>query len=50
VELPHAGEERRAEFWLPKAKTADYKFVRMKLQELLERFPFTGARIKGFTA
>jgi hypothetical protein len=50
VELPHAGEERTAEFWLPKAKAADMGFVKMKIREVLERFPFVRARVKGFAA
>jgi hypothetical protein len=50
VELPHAGEERAADFWLPKAKATDWAFVKMKLGEVLERFPFVGARVKGFAA
>lgn len=50
VELPHLGEERLADFWLPKAKTTDRGFVKMKLREVLERFPFVGARVKGFAA
>jgi hypothetical protein len=50
VELPHAGEERPAEFWLPKCKAADLKFVRMKLREVLELYPFVGAKVKGFAA
>ena len=48
VELPNANKEERADFWLPKAKTADIEFVKMKVREILERFPFVGARIKGF--
>ena len=50
VELPHAGEEKEAEFWLPKSKVTDRSFVRMKIREVLERFPFVGARVKGFAA
>lgn len=48
VELPQSGQEREAEFWLPKSKTADRGFVKMKLREVLERFPFVGIRVKGF--
>jgi hypothetical protein len=48
VELPHAGEENTAEFWLPKTKTTDYKFIKMKIREVLEHFPFVGAKVKGF--
>jgi len=50
VELPFSGEERVADFWLPKAKTADRGFVKLKLREVLERFPFVGAKVKGFAA
>ena len=50
VELPHAGDERTADFWLPKAKSTDRGFVKMKLKEVLDRYPFVGARIKGFAA
>ena len=50
VELPHSGEERLADFWLPKTKTADRGFVKMKLREVLERYPFIGAKVKGFAA
>jgi len=48
VELPRAGEVRDAEFWLPKALTSDRAFVKMKLKEVLEKFPFEGARVRGF--
>ena len=50
VELPHLGEEHPVDFWLPKAKAFDRGFVKMKVQEVLERFPFVGARVKGFAA
>jgi len=50
VELPHSGEEKTADFWVPKSKATDRGFVVLKIKEVLERFPFVGARVKGFAA
>jgi hypothetical protein len=50
VVLSCGGEERAAEFWLPKSMTANVGFVKKKLGEVLEGFPFEGAGIKGFAA
>jgi len=48
VELPHNGTVIEEVFWLPKSKTSDWYFVKMKLLDVLNRYPHVGARIKGF--
>jgi hypothetical protein len=47
IMLPHIGEEKADEFWLPKTKIDDNDFIKMKLREVLEKYPFVGVKIKG---
>ncbi|MDR0719464.1 MAG: hypothetical protein LBF78_07495 [Treponema sp.] len=47
VELPHENRTAPAEFWVPRSLTCDYKFVCRKAKEVLERFPFVGAKVRG---
>jgi hypothetical protein len=49
VELPHENRVARAEFWVPRSLTGDYGFVSRKVKEVLDRFPFAGAKVRGLT-